>query len=797
MGRQRHNLIAQHHLPGILLASESECERWIEAGLIPVADLAPARRWGTPADRRLFDPAVVASLAPEVPLWRERDEAEVRARRGLTRGRPGRDGRGDPTADDAVRHRRELAAAAATESLGANVRLLPPNADGRRAYGALLRLDMEVLPDWTIPLPVEVSVDEPTEIETLVTASSRPSPEAMASAAGPLGTRLLARREIAASAFESAVQAWRDDLDTYLAAYEDDERAAILTALRTVARDLKIIPVAQGEEPEAIGARLRAALDNLRSRATTRRLRYLREAQIREASGYETYAAIFPQARSLGREVLFLAGPTNSGKTHEALRLAAEAETAEILSPLRLLALEHYERLAEAGLAAGMVTGEERIMAEGATHIARTIETLDLGRVVDVCVIDEVQMLGDGSRGWAWTQAIIGAPARLVVLTGAPEAIPLVEHLLAMTGEALQVRILKRKGALNVESAPVEIKDLGAGDAVIAFSRTEIHDLRTRLVKAGRSVATIYGALGPEVRRAEAARFRERDAEVLVATDAIGMGLNIGPLRRVVFSTLAKFDGVRRRPLSAMEIKQIAGRAGRFGHHNVGLVTALSEAGPFRTLRPTIEDALRQEVRLRGKAYVRPNRETVIAASEVLGTERLGQVLHYLGETLVAGHPDLRMADLSEVIGVAGLLDSVPLPILDRLSYAIAPIDARDPVAVDILVGWARQHAGRGWVEAPGFGSNADLVKLEARVKIVTAWLWLSQRYPDVFQDVETAIETRADLNARIEEKLVATSIQRVRGKTAHGAEPERGRGRRKEGRRERRAPKGASARRG
>jgi ATP-dependent RNA helicase SUPV3L1/SUV3 len=406
-----------------------------------------------------------------------------------------------------------------------------------------------------------------------------------------------------------------------------------------------------------------------------------------------------------------------------------------------------------------MVTGEERVVPEGATHIARTIETLDLGRAVDVCVIDEVQMLGDPSRGWAWTQAIVGAPAQRVVLTGAPEAIPLVEHLVAMTGEPLKMRILKRKGELRVEAAPVDLAKVQPGDAVIAFSRTDIHDLRTRLVRAGRSVATVYGALGPEVRRAEAARFRNREAEVLVATDAIGMGLNIGPLRRVVFSTLAKFDGVRRRPLQPMEIKQIAGRAGRFGHHDVGLVSALAEAGPFRGLKTLIESALTQEsVRLAGKAYVRPNQQTVQSAAEVLRTDRLAQVLQYLDETLVAGHPDLRMADMEETIGLAQLLDTVPLPLLDRLAYAIAPVDARDALAVDMLVAWARQHAVRGRVEQPQFGHNADLLKLEARVKIVTTWLWLGQRYPDAYEGSEEVVELRSDLNARIEEKLVSSS---------------------------------------
>jgi ATP-dependent RNA helicase SUPV3L1/SUV3 len=805
MGRQKNGLIGQNHLPGLLLASESECERWIEAGLIPVADRAPARKWSRAADLRLFDPGIIVGLAAEVPAWRERDEAEVLARRGISRPASGR-GAGIP-AEETARGIREEVLALVEERLNVSIRLLiRPTKGGAPhetalpapeaiAYRTLFRLALPLLPDWTVPLTVEVTVAEPPPLRDLVTASRRPNRDEVAAGAQVLEESFLAMRGRAQAACDGAAQAWREDLDTYLAAYDDDEQAAILKGIRTVARDLKILPVDEADEPDAVARRLRSALDDLRNRATTRRLRYLREAQIREASGYETYAAIFPVARSLERQILFLAGPTNSGKTHEALRLAGDAETAEILSPLRLLALEHYERLAENGLAAGMVTGEERILPDGATHIARTIETLDLGRIVDVCVIDEVQMLGDGSRGWAWTQAIVGAPARLVVLTGASEAIPLVENLLAMTGEPLQVRILKRKGELRVETEPAEIRDIGPGDAVIAFSRTDIHDLRTRLVKAGRSVATIYGALGPEVRRAEAARFRDREAEILVATDAIGMGLNIGPLRRVIFSSLDKFDGTRRRRLSAMEIKQIAGRAGRFGHHNVGLVTALSEAGSFRILRPLIETALTQEaVRLRGKAYVRPNRETVLSAGEVLGTERLGQILQYLGDTLVAGHPDLRMADLQEVIGLAQLLDGVALPLPDRLSYAIAPVDARDPVAVDMLVTWAHQHATRGWVDPPAFGVNADLVKLEARVKIVTAWLWLAQRYPDAFEGVEIALEIRADLNAKIEEKLVASSVDRARGKASRAPAPERGRKRRKDGRKERRNAKASVA---
>lgn len=788
MSKKTGNLVTINHLPGILLASAAECERWIAAGLIPVAGRQAFRKWGPIHADRMFDPEVVARLASEVPAWRARDEADVRDRRSDAAGEAAASWRGrEPESrsmtpvDDIAHRRRQSILTPVRKKTGISIiediRRLDHGDDrqGRQhrgfgpksdrafvGYRAVFSRPIQILPDGEpTEILVEFAFAEPLEVAAAVLSPTRIDRAETKAAAEALESKMIELRDAALDACEQEVAGWRDELETYLAAYEDErDRQAILGGIRSSLDKLDRIHASEKQGPAGVGRKLHQKLDDIRSRASAKRLRHLREAQIREASGYERYAAIFPVARSLERRFLFLAGPTNSGKTHEALRLAGEADTAEILSPLRLLALEHFERMSEDNLPAGMITGEERVVPEGATHIARTIETLDLHRVVDVCVIDEVQMLDDPNRGWAWTQAIVGAPARHVVLTGAPEAIPLVEHLLAMTGEPLDVRILKRKGDLSVERAPVDLNRLSRGDAVIAFSRANVHELRTKLVQSGRSVAAVYGALGPEVRRAEAARFRNGEAEILVATDAIGMGLNIGPLRRVVFSTLHKFDGVRERQLTAMEIKQIAGRAGRFGHHDEGLVSALPEAGAYGRIEAVISNALTGEAaKLRGKAYIRPNQETVLSASEVLQTDRLGRVLRHLNDTLVTGHPDLRMADMEEMIELALLLDTVELSILDRLSYSMAPVDGRERLAVELLIDWARQHAMNGWVHPPNFGSQADLLKLEARVKIATTWLWLAQRYPDVYQEVDAVVDLRADLNSRIEEKLIATSV--------------------------------------
>jgi ATP-dependent RNA helicase SUPV3L1/SUV3 len=773
MSKKSKNLVSLNHLPGILLASQAECERWIESGLIPVAERRTVHKRGRSFEAPMFDPEVVSQLAAEVPAWRAQSGDEADDRRSQPR-RGAEDRSADPSLDDAAHRRRQSILAPVRRNTGLYVAEDIRRIESGRwkpervfaGYRAVFSRPMQVLPDSDpIEIAIEFAFAEPLEVAAVALAPSRVERAELTAASEALEARLVELRDATFEACEQELASWRDELEIYLDAFEDaDERQAILGGIHAALDKLDRVHASDKGGPAGAARKLRQKLDDYRSKAAARRLRHLREAQIREASGYERYAAIFPVARSLNRRFLFLAGPTNSGKTYEALKLAREADTAEILSPLRLLALEHFERMSEEGLPAGMVTGEERVLPVGATHIARTIETLDLHRVVDVCIIDEVQMLGDPNRGWAWTQAMIGAPARLVVLTGAPEAIPLVEHLLAMTGEPLEVKILKRKGKLRVEGVPANLNKLIRGDAVVAFTRRDVHELRTRLVQAGRTVATVYGALGPEVRRAEAARFRNGDAEILVATDAIGMGLNIGPLRRVVFSTLRKFDGVRDRQLTAMEIKQIAGRAGRFGHHDEGLVTALQQVGTYAQVESIIGNALTGDAgKLRGKAYVRPNQETVLSASEVLQTDRLGRVLRHLNDTLVAGHPDLRMADMEEMIDLATLLDTVDMPILDRLSYSMAPVDGREQLAVELLLDWARQHARDGRVQAPDFGVNTDLLKLEARVKIATSWLWLAQRYPDVFDDSEAVVELRASLNAKIEEKLVATSVSHRR----------------------------------
>jgi ATP-dependent RNA helicase SUPV3L1/SUV3 len=279
-------------------------------------------------------------------------------------------------------------------------------------------------------------------------------------------------------------------------------------------------------------------LDRIRQRlqhAVERAQEERHAARTRESINLAEYPDSFEMARRLPRRFIALLGPTNSGKTHQAMETLIHAKSGVYLAPLRLLALENYERLAAArphgeALKVSLVTGEERRIEEGATHVASTVEMLDTRTRVEVAVIDEIQMLADRDRGAAWTAAVCGAPATTVYLVGAPEARRAVEALAARLECPLEVHVLKRKGPLSMEAQAVgKVRRLRRGDAVIAFSRRDVLMWRDMITETGMSVATVYGNLSPEVRRAQAQRFREGEADIVVATDALAMGLNSQP----------------------------------------------------------------------------------------------------------------------------------------------------------------------------------------------------------------------------------------------------------------------------
>lgn len=283
----------------------------------------------------------------------------------------------------------------------------------------------------------------------------------------------------------------------------------------------------------------------------------------------------FAEVRELRRHFILHIGPTNSGKTFQALERLKQAACGVYLGPLRLLALEVYERMNEMGVPCTMRTGQECIEEENSRVTASTIEMADFDENYDIAVIDEAQLVADTDRGHSWTKAILGLRALEIHICMSPAAEQAVCHLIGLCGDTFEVRRYERKTELICEDRPfVFPDDVQEGDALIAFSKKSVLDVAGRLEEAGISSSVIYGSLPPEIRRRQTHLFNRGKTRVAVATDAIGMGLNL-PVRRIVFLQTDKFDGTSRRPLKIPEIRQIAGRAGRFGIYEKGYVNAM------------------------------------------------------------------------------------------------------------------------------------------------------------------------------------------------------------------------------
>ncbi len=280
----------------------------------------------------------------------------------------------------------------------------------------------------------------------------------------------------------------------------------------------------------------------------------------------------YPEARAMKRQFILHVGPTNSGKTYEALQRLKQAYHGIYLGPLRLLALEVYDRMMADGIPCDMITGEEIILTKNSFVQASTVEILDIRETYDIAVIDEAQMMADENRGSFWTRAILGIRAKEVHVCCSGTARDLLVKMLKRCGDEIEIVSHERNTRLVFVPERYDMsKDVEPGDALIAFSKKNVLAIAAALESRGIRASVIYGNLPPQTRQEQVRLFTEGVSKVVVATDAIGMGINL-PIRRVVFMNTTKFDGVGKRRLLAEEIRQIAGRAGRYGFYDTGYV---------------------------------------------------------------------------------------------------------------------------------------------------------------------------------------------------------------------------------
>src|SRR5665213_1751873 len=268
--------------------------------------------------------------------------------------------------------------------------------------------------------------------------------------------------------------------------------------------------------------------------------------------------------RAASRLVAIL-GPTNTGKTHLAIERMLDHRSGMIGFPLRLLARENYDRVVKmkGARAVALITGEEKILPPNPSYFVCTVESMPLDRPVEFLAVDEIQLCADRERGHVFTARLLHARGlHETMFLGADTIRPLLKRLVPEAEYVSRPRF----STLSY-SGPKKITRLPPRSAVVAFAIADVFALAELMRRQRGGCAVVMGALSPRARNAQVGLFQSGEVDYLVATDAIGMGLNMD-LDHVAFARLAKFDGRAPRRLAAAEIAQIAGRAGR--HMNSG-----------------------------------------------------------------------------------------------------------------------------------------------------------------------------------------------------------------------------------
>ncbi len=456
-------------------------------------------------------------------------------------------------------------------------------------------------------------------------------------------------------------------------------------------------------------------------------------------------------------------GPTNTGKTHRAIERMLEHESGMIGLPLRLLAREVYDRVtARVGEArVALVTGEEKRIPPRPAYWVCTVEAMPVGEPVDFLAVDEIQLCAHRERGHVFTDRLLRARGRSETwFLGAETLRPLMRALLpdATFRRSERLSQLRNFGTRSLKSLPPR-------SAVVAFSTDRVYELAESLRQLRGGVAVVLGALSPRTRNAQVAMFQAGEVDYLVATDAIGMGLNFD-LEHVAFAALSKFDGFEHRPLAVDELAQIAGRAGR--HLKDGAFGTL-------TLGPSMDKRVAADI----EAHRFPHVRQLIWRNSDLDFRSVGALI----DTLSLPPPrDVftrveRADDFDALRALAGDDELLRLATVERLWEACCIPDFRKGVlgehvrlvrAVLVELAAGGGHLREDWLKqqvAPLDDTTGDIETLTARLEALRTWAYISHRSAWIADARHWQQKTRAiedALGDALHQRLVARFVQRA-----------------------------------
>ncbi|CAK9823603.1 ATP-dependent RNA helicase SUV3 homolog, mitochondrial [Anthophora retusa] len=498
--------------------------------------------------------------------------------------------------------------------------------------------------------------------------------------------------------------------------------------------------------------------------------------ELRKISDLRNPPCWYPLARTKKRKIIFHAGPTNSGKTYHALQRFMSAKSGVYCGPLKLLANEVYIKSNSMGTPCDLLTGEEQRYAKDiqspANHVACSVEMANIQNFYEVAVIDEIQLIRDLGRGWAWTRALLGIAADEVHLCGEHAAIQIIQSICLTTGESIEIKEYKRLTDLQVEdTALCSLQNVMPGDCIVCFSRNEIFTVSNAIEKMGKKVAVIYGSLPPGTKLAQAARFNDIDSScnILVATNAIGMGLNLH-IRRIIFYSLSQpvldeKGEVVIRTISVSSALQIAGRAGRYGTQwETGFVTTYKPED-----LPSLKQLLEQAPEEIARAGLHPTADQIELYAYYLPNAPLSNLIDIFVALCELDHTLYFICNLDDFKYVADMIQHIPLPLRQRYVFCCAPVNRKIPLTCSMLLKYARQYsknepATLAWlckqIEWPPKIplSIGDLIRLEGVFDVLDLYLWLSYRVPDVFPDGSRVKQIQEELD-----KIIEAGIKKIK----------------------------------
>ena len=481
-------------------------------------------------------------------------------------------------------------------------------------------------------------------------------------------------------------------------------------------------------------------------------------------------------AYSPQNRVTAVLGPTNTGKTYLAIERMLGHAGGMIGFPLRLLARENYDRMVKIkgqGQVA-LVTGEEKIIPAGARYFCCTVESMPLDRPVEFLAVDEIQLCADPERGHVFTDRLLRARgSEETMFLGADTVRGVLQRLVP------EAKFLTRpRFSTLTYKGPQKITRVPPRSAVVAFSAAEVYATAELLRRRRGGTAVVLGALSPQTRNAQVEMFEAGEVDYLVATDAIGMGLNLS-LDHVAFSRLSKFDGQAPRRLTPAEIGQIAGRAGR--HMSDGSFGTTQEVGPlddevveavethsFDPLRflfwrnPNLD--FRSPRALLKSLEQRPPAPELLRARAAEDYRALAELIRDAEVLDLAAHPAaVRLLwEVCQIPDFRKILSDQHAQLLRRIYLYLMRGEGRLPV--DWVAKQLKQIAR----------SDGDIDQLVARISHIRTWTYITHRgdwLPDAghWQEKARAIEDRLSdaLHTRLTQRFVdrraAVLVRRLR----------------------------------